>query len=99
MEKIRLSFLPVNLFGGDQLRLGNFDLAIFPIHRTEKAGLISFMACRTDLLHLDEKRITVAIERNIFHRLGVTTGFAFHPKFLPGPAPEMRFTRLESFLE
>ena len=47
------------------------------------------MACRPDLLNLDEQRITIAIKSNVFDRLGMPAGFAFHPELLARPAPKM----------
>ncbi len=92
------SFLAVNLFRSFELRLGYFEI-VFIFHRAKKTGLITFMASRTGLFDLNKQRVAVAIERNIFHGLGVAALFAFPPKLLARPTPKMRLARLDGFLQ
>ena len=40
------------------------------------------MARRPYLLNLDQQRITIAIKSNVFDRLGVPAGLAFHTELL-----------------
>ena len=57
------------------------------------------MTGSADLVNLDQQRVPVTIERYVFDGLSMTAGFAFHPKFLPRPAPEMRLAALDCFFE
>lgn len=57
------------------------------------------MTSRADLFDLNQQRVAVAIERDVFHRLRVAAYLAFHPEFLARPTPEMRLARLDGFLQ
>ena len=83
------SFFAVNLIGRDQLPLSDSEASSPILYRTEKAGLIPFVTGRADLLNLYQQSVAVTVESDILHGLRVTAGFSFHPKFLPGPAPEV----------
>src|SRR5581483_2178249 len=91
----------VNLLGTFELFLGDLEPAVPPLrlNRAEKAGLITFVTGRPDLLDLDQKRVAVAIEGNVLDSLRVAAGFAFHPELLTGTAPEMSFAGLQGFFQ
>src|SRR5205807_8440385 len=93
------SFLAVNVFGGVELRFSDFETGAAVLHGAEKAGLVTFVARRADLLDLNQESIAVAVEGNVLDRLSVAAGFAFHPELLAGAAPEMGFARLDSFFQ
>ena len=81
-------FLFINFLRLLQLRLGDFETAIFD--RAEKARLVTFVARRAGLLDLDEQHVAVAIERDVLDGLRVAAFLALHPVFLARAAPEMR---------
>src|SRR5882672_2574216 len=90
-------FLFINLLRRLQLRLGDFESAIFD--RAEKARLIAFVARRAGLPDLDEQHVAVAIERDVLDGLRVAAFLAFHPEFLARAAPEMRLAGLDGFFQ
>jgi len=92
-----LTFLFVNLFRRLQLRLGDFEAAIFD--RAEKARLITFVARRAGLLDLDEQHVAVAIERDVLDGLRVAALLALHPEFLARAAPEIRLAGGDGFFQ
>ena len=87
---MNLLLLTVNLLRLLQLRFGDFEILAVAVHRAEKAGTITFVARRADLLDLNQQHVGVAIERDVFHGLRVAAFLAFHPEFLARAAPEMR---------
>ena len=97
MRKVLL--LTVDLLGCFELLLGDLDGLTAFLHRTEETGLITFMTSRTNLFHLQQKSISVAIKRDFLHGLNMAAGFAFHPVFLAGTAPEMGFSGGQGALE
>ena len=52
------------------------------------------MARRADLADFDQKRIAVAIIKNIFHKLKMPGGHAFVPVFIARTRPETGFSFL-----
>ena len=48
--------------------------------RAEEAGLVTFMAGRARLFHLDEQRVAVAIDEGFDETLGMAGGFALAPE-------------------
>src|SRR4051812_23189798 len=79
--------------------LGHADLLAGDADGAEEAGMVIFVAGSADLLDLNEQGVAVAIEGDVLHGLHVPAGFAFHPKFLAGAAPEMRFAGSDGRLE
>jgi len=92
------SFLAVNISGRFKHGLGGFE-GIASVNGTEETGSITLVTGGADLLDLDEQRVAVAIERDIFYGLGVAAFLAFHPEFLAGAAPEMGFAGGDGFFE
>ena len=68
-------------------------------HRAKETGFVSFMTGRADLFDLDQQRIAIAIEGDVFDRLGVAAGFAFPPEFLARAAPEMGLAGREGLFQ
>ena len=57
------------------------------------------MASSADLLDLDQQSIAIAIQRDVFDRLGMAAAFSFHPELLTRAAPKVCFTGGNRFLE
>jgi len=93
-----ISFLFVNIARRFEHGLGDFK-GVAAFDRAKETGLVTFVAGGADLLDLDEQRVAIAIERNVFDGLGVAAFLAFHPEFLTGAAPKMRFARGNGFFE
>ena len=47
----------------------------------------------------DQQRVAVAIERDVFHGLGVAAFLALHPVFLARAAPEVRLAGLDGVFQ
>ena len=90
-------FLLIHLPRRLQLRLGDFETAVFD--RAEKTRLITFVARRAGLLDLDEQHVAVAIERDVLDGLRVAAFLALHPEFLARAAPKMRLARGDGAFE
>jgi hypothetical protein len=73
-------FLFIHLLRLENLRLGDFEIAIF--NRAEETGIVTLVTRRAVLLDLNQQTVAVAIERDIFHGLRVAAFFALHPKLL-----------------
>ena len=57
------------------------------------------MASRSPyLINLEKNGIGVAVDGNFANELNVSRFFALHPELLPGPAPIVSFSGLESFV-
>src|SRR4051812_8185617 len=85
--------LSVNLFGRLELRLRDLELLAAVLDGAEETRLIPLVAGRAGLFHLDQQRVAIAIKSNVAHDLRVTAALAFHPEFLPRPAPKMGLAR------
>src|ERR1051326_9426986 len=90
-------FVSVNLFRGYQLGLIDLEAVAAIFNRREEAGAIALVTSGADLLNLDQERISIAIQRDLFYALSMSTGLAFHQELLPGTAPEVRVSRLAGF--
>src|SRR4051794_24719820 len=91
MKLLRPSLLAVDILRILEPFFGDFHRVRASSHRAEKARLITFVTRRADLLHLDQQSIAIAIKRDVFYRLQMPAGFAFHPELLARAAPKMRF--------
>jgi hypothetical protein len=83
-------FLPVKLFRRLELGLSGLEIFSVTFDRAEETGLVTFVARGAGLLHLNQKTVAVAVKGDVLDGLRVAAFFAFHPKFLPRAAPEMR---------
>ena len=93
-----LFLLFVNIAGGFELRLGDFE-PVAAVDGTEETGLITFVASGADLLDLNQQGVAVAIERDVFYGLSMAAFLAFHPEFLAGAAPKMGLAGGDGFFE
>src|SRR6185369_9236018 len=69
------------------------------IHRAEKARLVTFVTSGADLFDLDQKRVSIAIERDVLDRLDMTARFALHPELFPRSAPKVGFSSFNRLLD
>ena len=77
-----LLLLPVNLFRREQLAFCGLEGFAFVFYGTEETGLVALVTCGAVLLDLDQQRVAIAIERDVFHDLCVTAFLALHPELL-----------------
>src|SRR6185436_12865303 len=99
MAPCHSSRLPIDFSRRLELRFGDLEAGAGAFHGAEEARLVAFVARRTGLLDLDEKRVPVAIERNILDDLDVAALLSLHPEFFPGTAPEVGLARGECRFE
>src|ERR1043165_2874898 len=93
------AFLLIHLLRRLQQRLGDLERLALALDRAEKARLITLVARRAVLLHLDEQAVAIAVERDVLDGLRVAAFLALHPEFLPRTAPEMRLARGDGALQ
>src|ERR1035437_10995483 len=86
LESNQALLLPVDLPGRLELFFGDLERRAVTLDRAEEAGLVAFVAGGADLVHLDQKSVAVAVERDTLDGLGVAAAFAFHPELLARPA-------------
>ena len=66
---------------------------------TEETRFVTFVAGGAVLGNLNQEGVTIAIERDIANRLGVSAFLAFHPELLAGTTPEMSFAGFHCLLQ
>ena len=88
-------FLFIHLLRRENLFLGCLECLALTFDGAEEAGVVTLMTGGAILLDLDEERVAVAVEGDVFDGLGVAAFLAFHPVFLAGAAPKMGLASLD----